>query len=102
MRRILGSVSHFVNDDPSLYPTKTVHKELPMSDYQYEKYVNARREEKKLESRKKRGVMDTMSVYKTYSRTVCNFVFPEGIGPSQAEGHRGHQRYDEKERGVRA
>lgn len=81
MRRILGSVSYFVNDDPSLYPTSTVVKEeIPMSDYQYEKYANARREEKKLESRqKKNAMMDSVSVYKTYSRTVCNFVFPEGI-----------------------
>ena len=82
MRRIMGSVSHFTNDDPRLYPTsEIVDEEMFMSDYQFEKYVTARSEEKKLESNRKKesNLFDTPSVYKTYSRAICNFVFPEGI-----------------------
>lgn len=82
MRRILGSVSHFVNDDPRLYPTMTMSNEtLSMSNYQFEKYVNARKEEKKSEKNNKgKGLFNNeVSVYKTYSRTICNFVFPENI-----------------------
>lgn len=82
MRRIMGAVSHFTNDDPRLYPSQnTVHEEVFMSDYQYEKYILARQEEKKLESKAKKesSMFSTPSVYMTYSRTVCNFVFPEGI-----------------------
>jgi len=82
MRRIMGSVSHFVNNDPRLYPTmSTINEEIPMSNYQYEKYVNARKEEKKLELKKKSTSLfgKQISVYKTYSRSICNFVFPENI-----------------------
>ena len=81
MRRILGSVSHFTNDDPSLYPRmQQVQEQVPMSDYQFEQYYNARAEEAKLEmQRATGGLWNTPSVYKTYSRTICNFVFPEGI-----------------------
>jgi hypothetical protein len=81
MRRILGSVSYFVNNDPRLYPTmENVYEELDMSDYQYEKYVNARKEEKKLEKQKSTSLFgNQVSVYKTYSRNICNFVFPENI-----------------------
>lgn len=84
MRRILGSVSHFVNDDPRLYPSmKSVKVDIPMSSYQYEKYVSARKDEIKLEKRNKQkdnGLFSKqVSVYKTYSRNICNFVFPENI-----------------------
>lgn len=82
MRRIMGSVSHFTNDDPRLYPTRNiVDEEMFMSEYQYEQYINARTEERKLESRRKTTSLfgSLPSVYKTYSRTICNFVFPEGI-----------------------
>ena len=82
MRRILGSVSHFTNDDPLLYPTMNVMPEdVYMSDYQFDKYFNARVDEVKLEKKKKNpdSLWSTPSVYKTYSRTICNFVFPEGI-----------------------
>jgi hypothetical protein len=82
MRRIMGSVSHFVNNDPRLYPrVNTEHEELYMSDYQYDKYVNARKEEKKLEKKQKNTGLfgNQVSVYKTYSRNICNFVFPENI-----------------------
>ena len=82
MRRILGSVSHFVNNDPRLYPTMTTTNEtLVMSNYQFEKYVNARKDEKKSEkNNKNKGLFgNEVSVYKTYSRAICNFVFPENI-----------------------
>jgi hypothetical protein len=81
MRRIMGSVSHFVNNDPRLYPTViTKHEDIFMSDYQYDKYVSARKEEKKLESKQNNSLFgNQVSVYKTYSRNICNFVFPEDI-----------------------
>jgi hypothetical protein len=82
MRRILGSVSHFVNNNPNLYPsTNTINESLEMSDFQYEQYVNARKEERKLEKQTKRSSLfsDSTSVYKAYSRMICNFVFPEKI-----------------------
>ena len=82
MRRILGSVSHFVNNNPKLYPsTNTINESLEMSDFQYEQYVNARKEERKLEKQTKRSSLfsDSTSVYKAYSRMICNFVFPEKI-----------------------
>ena len=81
MRRIMGTVSHFVNNDPRLYPTmNTVTEDIFMSDYQYDKYVDARKQEKKLEKRQSTSLFgNQVSVYKTYSRNICNFVFPENI-----------------------
>jgi hypothetical protein len=82
MRRILGTVSHFINNDPRLYPTMiNVKEDVNMSSYQYDKYVNARKEERKLEKKQKNTGLfgNQVSVYKTYSRNICNFVFPENI-----------------------
>ena len=82
MRKMLGSVSHFVNDDKDLYPSVSYeHVTLDLSNYQYEKYVQARKEEYILESKNKRQTTneESVSVYKVYSRQLCNFSFPESI-----------------------
>ena len=106
MRRIMGSVSYFVNDDPRLYPSmETVNEELSMSDYQYEKYVNARKEEKKLEKKQKSTGLfgNQVSVYKTYSRNICNFVFPETINrpkPKDIKDLRSNEKKEEYTRQV--
>jgi hypothetical protein len=86
-RRAIGAVSVFTNDDPELYPSMTqIQESVAMSDFQFEKYVAARREEHELERRAKKrqsqqqGMFESSpSVYKAYTRAICNFVFPEGI-----------------------
>lgn len=85
VRRALGAVSFFAQDDPRLYPTMRHHAlRVPMSDYQFEKYVDARKLEHKQEARasynNSGGSFAKMpSVYKAYSRALCNFAFPSGI-----------------------
>jgi len=82
-RRTLGAVSYFVNEDPALYPAmRVVHEDLRMSDHQFEKYVEGRHDEYKLEKRRKKpgGLFDTTpSVYKAYTRALCNFAFPNHL-----------------------
>jgi len=85
MRKALGSVSYFEDNDPDLYPSVTVkHEHLSMSDYQFDKYVQGRKDEYKLEllakKRKNKPTSDEMvSVFKVYSRQLCNFAFPDSI-----------------------
>ena len=92
-RRILGLVSHF-GDIKELMPAYETDKDLhviriPMSDYQFEIYENARSKERKLESQasKKKATKagksglydDSVSTYRIFSRAFCNFVFPHTI-----------------------
>jgi hypothetical protein len=88
MRRATGAVSYYVNDNPKLYPqTITQEENLFMSDLQFERYSMARLEEYKLEKlqSKQRGGSEgglfgsTPSVYKAYTRAICNFVFPKKV-----------------------
>ena len=86
IRKTLGSVSYFEDNDPNLYPSVTVkHEVLDMSDYQFDKYTQGRKDEYKLESlakkkkNKKSSDEDLISVFKVYSRQLCNFAFPESI-----------------------
>jgi hypothetical protein len=70
--------------------------DIPMSDYQFGLYKEARENERVLETRnaKKRrmaqngGVYaDTVSTYRIFSRAFCNFVFPRDIiRPMKQEG----------------
>ena len=70
--------------------------DIPMSDYQFGLYKEARENEIVLETRnaKKRrmaqngGVYaDTVSTYRIFSRAFCNFVFPRDIiRPMKQEG----------------
>ena len=91
-RRILGLVSYF-RDITSLMPrfnksTDFRVVKVPMSDFQFGVYEEARMQERKLElqnSRKRNKAKakgkdgqyeETVSTYRIFSRAFCNFVFP--------------------------
>jgi len=91
-RRILGLVSYFPDID-ALLPTYNKYEYfdtimIPMSDFQFSVYEEARVQERKIESnnakqRAKKGdggngeiYEDTASTYRIFSRAFCNFVFP--------------------------
>jgi hypothetical protein len=90
-RRILGLTSYFRSAQEELLPkyekNPTYHHviKVPMSDYQFKVYENARKEERKQEksSKKKQGDFDKegvfkepSSTYRIFSRAFCNFVMP--------------------------
>ena len=87
MRRTMGIVSYFESSDASLYPTNlgVVHEVLPFSDHQFGKYAQVRDKEIKKEKNMKKfskqgdGLFSENGVYKTFSRTLCNFAFPDEI-----------------------
>ena len=86
-RRILGLTSHFRSATEKLMPEFNKDVDLrvlkiPMSDYQFGIYEQARIEERKLETANKRKARkgdvfnDSVSTYRIFSRAFCNFVFP--------------------------
>lgn len=86
-RRILGLTSHFRSATEKLMPEYNKDVDLrvlkiPMSDYQFGIYEQARIEERKLETANKRRARkddvfnDSVSTYRIFSRAFCNFVFP--------------------------
>ena len=91
-RRILGLVSYFRSAQETLMPSFQKSKDfhivkIPMSDFQFGVYEEARVQERKLElrnaqKRKKKATSkeglfdDTVSTYRIFSRAFCNFVFP--------------------------
>ena len=88
-RRILGLTSYFRSAQETLMPAYVKGNNfhvinIPMSDFQFGVYEEARVQERKLElrnARKKRkqveGVYeDTVSTYRIFSRAFCNYVFP--------------------------
>ena len=91
-RRILGLSSYFRSAQESLMPRYTKSQDLhliqiPMSDFQFGIYEEARVEERKLEKRNasKKGLKkknkegieeESVSTYRIFSRAFCNFVFP--------------------------
>ena len=88
-RRIIGLTSYFRSAQEQLMPKYDVIKDfrvikIPMSDYQFGVYEEARVKERKLEKqnakRKKKGEDDSVSTYRIFSRAFCNFVFPRPIG----------------------
>lgn len=91
-RRILGLTSYYRSAKEELMPRYTKDEnfhiiKIPMSDYQFGIYEQARVEERKLErSSKKKGpkkkediYSDSVSTYRIFSRAFCNFVFPRSI-----------------------
>ena len=90
-RRILGLTSYFRSAQESLMPAYTKKENfhivnVPMSDFQFSAYDAARIIERKEElrmARKGRNPNDDIysenmtSTYRVYSRSFCNFVFPE-------------------------
>lgn len=90
-RRILGLVSYF-SDIEKLMPKYNKHRnfnivKIPMSDYQFLIYENARSKEREeevrnaIKAKKKNDIYDESlsSTYRIFSRLFCNFVFPETI-----------------------
>lgn len=86
-RRILGLTSFFP-DIEALLPAYQKEKDffikkIPMSEFQFMIYEEARVQERKLEmnnSKRKKGGNDvyeeSVSTYRIFSRAFCNFVFP--------------------------
>ena len=88
-RRIMGLASYFRSAQESLMPrfskASNFHVvKIPMSQFQFGVYEEARVAERKLElqnARKRKragdGVFeDTISTYRIFSRAFCNYVFP--------------------------
>jgi hypothetical protein len=89
-RRVLGLSSYFRSAQETLMPKYTKSQDfhvlkIPMSDFQFGIYEEARIEERKLEKRNaskkgkkaKEGIYeDSVSTYRIFSRAFCNFVFP--------------------------
>jgi hypothetical protein len=93
-RRIIGLTSYFRSAQESLMPrydklTDFKVIKIPMSNYQFTVYEEARAQERKQEksSKKKKGGMDENGIYKDpsstyriFSRLYCNFVMPKPPG----------------------
>ena len=90
-RRILGTISYYKTTGTELFPRMlpNVARELFMTDHQIKKYLEVRSVEIKMDDRKKLfkgkggagggGGDDIGSVYRAFSRMVCNFAFPDEI-----------------------
>ena len=91
-RRIFGLTSYFRSASESLLPrfdkSKNFHiVRIPMSDFQFGVYEEARAEERKRDRKNQRKKAkkdktkelyeDIVSTYRIYSRAFCNFVFPK-------------------------
>jgi superfamily II DNA or RNA helicase len=75
-RRIMGLVSFYIGATPDLYASKTLHYvDVPMSQYQQDVYTSFEEYEEKL-ARNSQGKDSGPSLYKSYTRQSCNFVFP--------------------------
>ena len=84
MRRILGTVSYYSISGSELFPRvePSIKRELYMTDSQFNNYVKARNYEIKQDLNKKKGqglFAESSSVYRAFTRAVCNFSFPEKI-----------------------
>jgi hypothetical protein len=84
MRRILGCVSYYSISGSDLFPTvlPPVKREMLMTDSQFKSYVEQRNYELKQDLNKKKGkglFAENTSVYRAFTRAVCNFAFPEDI-----------------------
>ena len=87
-RRIMGIVSYYSSAKKELIPeikSKEVIQ-IPMSDYQFDKYSIIRKEEIDRDKKKKQpktvkgtDAFSVNSSYRAYSRMLCQFVFPEDI-----------------------
>jgi superfamily II DNA or RNA helicase len=84
-RRVLGTLSYYKTTGSEFFPSMlpTTFRYLYMTNHQLNKYVEVRRVEMDMDDRKKRfgngnGGQES-SVYRAFSRMVCNFVFPDDI-----------------------
>ena len=84
-RRVLGLLSYYKTTGSELFPRllpETI-RYMYITKHQMKKYVEVRKKEIDMDERKKKfankGNADTSSVYRAFSRLVCNFAFPEEI-----------------------
>ena len=116
-RRILGLTSYFKSASEQLLPKyeKAVDYhviKIPMSDYQFNIYEEARQQERKMEKnsgKNKGAVMDkngiykeSSSTYRIFSRLFCNFVVPRPPGRPFPERKTGQTKGDEKTKELEA
>lgn len=86
-KRIIGLTSYFKSPAERLMPAYNPETDfqivkIPMSDEQFKIYNDARKEERKQETRNKkkaRNNQEGSSTYRIFSRLFCNFVFPLDI-----------------------
>lgn len=87
-RRILGTLSYYRISGTEYFPTVLPNniQYLPMTDHQFSIYTDVRAKERAMDNAQKRhagqggGILsDKSSVYRAFSRMVCNFAFPEDI-----------------------
>lgn len=87
-RRILGTISYYKTSGSDLFPKMlpAISRNLIMTDHQIKKYLEVRLIEIRMDDRKKLfkgkgggGGDDIGSVYRAFSRMVCNFAFPDEI-----------------------
>ncbi len=102
-RRIMGLVSFYSSAKKELIPRIKSSEviNIPMSDYQFDKYSVIRKEEidrdkKKKQTKKPKDgeIFSVNSSYRAYSRMMCQFVFPEDI-PRPYKGDSKDQELDE-------
>lgn len=86
-RRILGTVSYYKITGSELFPSllPLTIRHINMTNHQLTKYIQVRLKEMAMDDTKKKfargkNVLDEKnSVYRAFSRMVCNFAFPEEI-----------------------
>ena len=84
-RRILGTLSYYKTTGSDVFPTMLPEtmRHMNMTNHQLNKYVEVRRKEMDMDDRKKKfgnkNAGDLNSVYRAFSRMICNFVFPDDI-----------------------
>jgi len=86
-RRVLGTLSFYRTSGTEFFPNvlPRIVRHLDMTNHQLNKYIQVRQKEMKMDEVKKKfargakGGDDKNSVYRAFSRMVCNFAFPENI-----------------------
>jgi len=85
-RRILGTISYYKTTGSELFPKMLppVSRELFMADHQIKKYLEVRLIEIRMDDKKKlfkkgNANDDFGSVYRAFSRMICNFAFPDEV-----------------------
>jgi len=84
-RRVLGILSYYKTTGSELFPSllpETI-RHIYMTNHQIKKYMDVRIKEIAMDDKKKKfgnkGNVEISSVYRAFSRLVCNFAFPDEI-----------------------
>lgn len=81
-RRILGTMSYYKTSGTEFFPTVLPNhiQYLDMTPHQQSKYIEQRNKERSMESKQSNNALsDKQSVYRAFSRMICNFAFPKHI-----------------------